>query len=57
MRLYVPAYTHQHRPYSATFYPTSFNLDSLFALTMSAQDKTSGWCSNPSPMAGGDFLT
>ena len=55
--LYVPAYTHERRPYSATMYPTSFNLDSLLALTISAQCKTYGWCSTPGPMAGGDFLT
>ena len=27
--LYVPAYTHECRPYSDTLYPTSLNLDSL----------------------------
>ena len=55
--LYVPAYTYERKPYSATLYPTSFNLDSLLALTISAQCKTYGWCSTPGPMAGGDFLT
>ena len=30
MMLYVPAYTHERRPYSDnTLYPTSFNLNSL----------------------------
>ena len=53
----VPAYTHERRPYSATLYPTSFTLDFLLALTISAQYKTYGWCSTPGPMAGGDFLT
>ena len=55
--LYVPAYTHERRSYSATLYPTSFTLDSLLALKISAQRKTYGWCSTPGPMAGGDFLT
>ena len=55
--LYVPAYTHEHRPYSATLYPTSFTFDSLLALTITAQCKIYGWCSTPGPMAGGDFLT
>ena len=54
----VPAYTHERRPYSGTLYPTSFTLlDSLLALTISAQYKTYGWCSTPGPMAAGDFLT
>ena len=35
--LYVPAYTHERRPYSDTLYPTSFNLDSLSVLTIYAQ--------------------
>ena len=52
----VPAYTHERRPCSATLYPTSFALDSLLALAISAQCKTYGWCSTPGPMAGGDFL-
>ena len=50
----VPAYTYEHRPYSATLYPTSFTLDSLLAFTISAQCKTYNW-STPGPMAGGDF--
>ena len=57
MMLYVPAYTHERRPYSATLYPTSFTLDSLLALTISAQRKTYGWCSTTYPMTGGGFLT
>ena len=48
--------THEHRPYSGTFYPASFTLDSLLALTISAQCKTDGWCSTPGPMTGGNFL-
>ena len=55
--LYVPACTYEHRPYSATLYPTSFNLDSLLAPRICAQCKTYGWCFTPGPMAGGDFLT
>ena len=54
--LCVPAYTHERRPYSATLYPTSFTFDSLHALTISAR-KAFSWCSTPSRMAGGDFLT
>ena len=54
--LYVPAYTYERKPYSATLYPTSFSLDALLALTISAQCKTYGWYSTPGPMAGGDFL-
>ena len=34
--LYVPAYTHERRPYSASLYPTSFTLDSLPAITVGA---------------------
>ena len=53
--LHVPAYTHERRPYSATWYPISFTLDSLLALTISAQCKTyDGWCSTPGPMASGE---
>ena len=56
--LNVPAYTHEHRPYSGTLYPISFTLESLLALTISAEYKTCGWCSTPGPMAGGvNFLT
>ena len=54
---YAPAYTYERRPYSGTLYPTSFNLDSLLALTISAQCKTCGWCSTPGPETGVDFLT
>ena len=50
MMLYVPAYTHERRPYSDSLYPTSFNLDSLPALTICAQRKTYGWCFIPDPM-------
>ena len=55
--LYVPAYTHERRPNSATLYPTSFTFDSLLAFTISARRKTFGLCSTPSRMADGDFLT
>ena len=54
--LYVPAYTHERRPYSATLYPTSYTLDSLLALTICAQRKNYGLCSTPGSMAGGDFF-
>ena len=50
-------HTYERRPYSTTLYPTGFTLDSLLALTISAQCKTYGWCSTPGPMAGRDFLT
>ena len=35
-------YTHERRPYSGTLYPTSFTLDSLLNLTISALCKTYG---------------
>ena len=57
--LYIPAFTHKRRPYSATtVYPTinSFTLDSFLALTICGQRKTYGWCFTPGPMAGGYFL-
>ena len=47
---YVPTYTRERRRYSDTLYPNSFNLDSLPALTISAQRKTYGWCFTSSPM-------
>ena len=50
----VLAYTHERRPYSGTLYPTSFTLDSLLNLTVSAPCKTYGW---KGLLAGGDFLT
>ena len=40
--LCVSAYTHKHRPYSATLYPTSFTLDSPLVLGICAQCKTRG---------------
>ena len=54
--LYVPAYTYERRPYSATLFLTILTLDSPLALTTRAQRKTYGWCSTPGPMTGGDFL-
>ena len=45
----VPAYTSERRPYSATWYPTSFTLDSLLALRICAQHKTRGWCYTSCP--------
>ena len=54
--LYVPAYTYERRPYSATLCPTSFNLDSLLALTISAQCNTYGWCSTQALWLAGIFL-
>ena len=53
---YVPAYTHERRSWSTILYPTSFTLESLLPLVTCAQRKTYGWCSNPGPMSGGDFL-
>ena len=49
--------THTSADPIRTLYPTSFTLDSLLALTVSAQCKAYGWCSTPGPIAGGDFLT
>ena len=40
--LNVPAYTHERRPYSGTLYPTSFTLDPLLDLAISAPCKTYG---------------
>ena len=56
MMLYVPAYTHERRPYSATLYSTIVNFGSLLGHTISAQCKSYGWCSTPGPLADGDFL-
>ena len=53
--LCVPAYTHEHRPYSDTLHPTSFTLDSLLALTIHAQRKTYGWGFTSGSMACGAF--
>ena len=49
--LYVPPNTYEHRPYSATLYPTSFTLDFLLALTICAQRKTHGLYFTLGPMA------
>ena len=54
--LYLPAYTHKRRLYLASLYPTSFTLDSIFALTICAQRKTNGWCSTPALWLVGIFL-
>ena len=45
-----PAYTSERRPYSVTWYPTSFTLDSLLALRICAQHKTHGWCFTSCPI-------
>ena len=50
------AHTHEHRPLSATLYPTSFTLESLLALTIRARHKTHGWCFTSGLMACGFFL-
>ena len=55
--LCVSAHTHEHRPYSATLYPTSFTLESLLALTIRARHKTHGWCFTSGLMACGFFFT
>ena len=43
----VPAYTYEHKPYSAILYPTSFTLDSRLALRFCAQRMTYGLCFTP----------
>ena len=53
--LYVPAYTHERRPYSDTLYPTSFNLDSLPAPRICVLRKTYGCVSPKSLRLVGDF--
>ena len=45
----VLAYIYEHRPYSATLYPTSFALGSFLALSICAQRKTNDWCFHPGP--------
>ena len=54
--LYVPVYTNERRPYSATLYLTSFTLDSLLALTIYAQCKIYSLHFTPGPMACGGFF-
>ena len=54
--LCVPAYTHGHRPYSATLYPTTFTLDSFLAVTICAQRNTHGLCFTSGPLAYDGFL-
>ena len=54
--LCVSAHTHEHIPYSATLYPTSFTLESLLALTIRARHKTHGWCFTSGLMACGFFF-
>ena len=41
---------------AATLCPTSFNLDSLSALTSCALRKTNGWCFTPGPMVCLEFF-
>ena len=48
--LCVSAYTHEHRPYLATLYPTSYTLDSPLALGICAQRKARGLCFTSGPM-------
>ena len=52
----IPAYTSERRPYSATWYLTSFTLDSLLALRICAQHKEHGWCFTLCPGLVNDFL-
>ena len=54
--LCVPAYTHERRPYSVALYPTSFNLDSILALTICAQRKTRRLSFTSGPMACRKFF-
>ena len=49
--LYVPTNTYERRSYSATLYPTSFNLDFLLALAICAQRTTCGLCFTSGPIA------
>ena len=48
--LYVPAYTHERRPYSDSLYPTSFNLDSLPAPRTCVLRETYGMCFTLGPI-------
>ena len=48
--------THQAQTLSATWYPTSFTLDSLLALSICAQPKTHGWCFTSCPRACEGFF-
>ena len=54
--LCVPAYTHERKPCSATFYSTNFTLDSLLAFTICAQRKIYGLCFTPALIDCRDFL-
>ena len=56
MMLYVPAYTHERRPYSDTLYPISFNLDYLSAPRICALRKTYGLCFTSPTACGGFFV-
>ena len=53
--LYVPAYTHERRPYSDTLHPTSFNFDSLPAPRICVLRKTYGLCFTLALRLVGDF--
>ena len=52
----VPTYTYERRLYLATLYPTRFTLDSLLALTISAQCKTYGYRSTLGVWLARSFL-
>ena len=55
MLLCIPTHTHERRLYSATLYPTNFNLDPLLVLVIRGQGKPHGWCFISGPMASGSF--
>ena len=54
--LFVPVYTHERRPYSATLYLTSFTLHRLLALRTRAKGKAKGWWFSSGSMACGEIL-
>ena len=54
--LFVPVYSHERRPYSATLYLTSFTLDRLLPLRTRAKGKAKGWCFSSGAMACGEIL-
>ena len=56
MTIHTYIHTSERRPYSATWYPTSFTLDSLLALRICAQHKTHGWCFTSCPRAREGFF-
>ena len=54
--LYVPSYTHEHRPYSVTLVRSSFTLNCHLALRIRAQKTTYGLVFHPGPMSCADIL-